>query len=58
MELKGEEYHKRVRQGFLAHAAVDPSRYVVVDASGTPDEVENAIWTIVERGLAIVREKA
>ena len=58
MELKGEEYHKRVRQGFLTHAATDPNRYVVVDASGTPDEVENAVRTIAERGLAIVWEKA
>ena len=47
MELKGEEYHQRVRQGFLTHAATDPSRYVVVDASGTPEEVEKAVLAVV-----------
>ena len=43
MERKGEEYHQRVRQGFLTHATTDPRRYVIVDASGSPDEVEHKI---------------
>ena len=49
MELKGEEYHQRVRQGFLTHAATDPSRYAIVDATGTPDEVEAAILAVLDR---------
>ncbi len=52
MELKGEAYHQRVRQGFLDHAATDPQRYVVVDASGTPDEIETVIRSTVETVLA------
>ena len=55
MELKGEEYHQRVRRGFLAHAATDPSRYAVVDAVGSPEEVEKAIMAIIE---ASVRKQA
>ena len=39
MELKGEEFHRRVRQGFLAQAQNQPDRYVVIDASGDPDAV-------------------
>jgi dTMP kinase len=36
MEMKGEEFHRRVRQGYLAQASSEPERYAVVDAS--PDE--------------------
>ena len=47
MERKGEEYHRRVREGFLKYAAAEPSRYVVIDATPSPDEVADAIWKIV-----------
>jgi len=46
MELKGEEYHRRVREGFLKYAAAEPQRYVVVDATPPLDEVADAIWRI------------
>lgn len=39
MEAKGESFHARVRQGYLDQASTDPGRYVVVDASKSPDEV-------------------
>jgi len=47
MERKGEEYHRRVREGFLKYAAAKPNRYVVIDATPSPDEVAHAIWQIV-----------
>jgi len=47
MERKGETYHRRVREGFLQYAAAEPNRYVVIDATPSPDEVADAIWTIV-----------
>ncbi len=39
MESKGAEFHKRVREGYLAEARRDPKHYLVVDASQTPDNV-------------------
>ena len=44
MEAKGEVYHRRVRDGFLAQAALEPERYHVVDASRSIEEVEQALW--------------
>ena len=48
MECKGETYHRLVREGVLKYAAAEPNRYIVVDATPPPDEVANAIWTIVD----------
>lgn len=40
IEAAGADLHRRVRQGFLALAARDPERYLVVPArSGSPDEI-------------------
>ena len=46
MERKGEEYHRRVREGFLEYAA-ESKRYIVIDATPSPNEVADAIWQIV-----------
>jgi len=39
MELKGAEFHRRVRQGYMDLAAGDPAGNMVIDASGSEDEV-------------------
>ena len=44
-------FHQRVRDGYLAMAAQDPSRWVVVDGSGTPDEVADAVAAAAEAAL-------
>ncbi len=36
-------FHRRVRDGFLALAAAEPGRFVVIDATGSPDDVERAV---------------
>lgn len=43
--LEGESvaFHESVRRGFLAIAAEEPGRVRVIDASGTPDEVAEAV---------------
>ncbi|MCR5413507.1 MAG: dTMP kinase [Kiritimatiellae bacterium] len=44
IELAGDTFHARLRKGFMELAAAEPDRISVVDASGTPDEVEERIW--------------
>ncbi len=43
IERAGDDFHARLRQGFLELAAANPSRIVTIDASGTPDEVARKI---------------
>ena len=52
MERKGEEYHRRVREGFLNYAAAEPDRYTIVDATPSPGEVADTLWTIVNQKIA------
>ena len=42
-------FHERVRQGYLALAKQEPGRIRVLDASGTPDEVQREIRNIVDK---------
>jgi dTMP kinase len=42
-------FHRRVREGFLALAADDPERFVVVDAGRPATEVALAVATAVDR---------
>ena len=53
MEGKGEEYHKRVRQGFLELAALDPERYFLLDASKSIEAVHLQIRNIVLQRLLL-----
>lgn len=39
MELKGEIFHRRVREGFLHQAENSPDTYLVIDASSDEDAV-------------------
>ncbi|QHC26210.1 dTMP kinase [Streptomyces sp. GS7] len=43
MESEPAEFHERVRAGFLALAAADPARYLVVDAGQEPEAVTTAV---------------
>jgi dTMP kinase len=40
-------FHERLRAGFLALAAAEPERYVVIDASAPADAVAAAVWSAV-----------
>ncbi|TDC79396.1 dTMP kinase, partial [Streptomyces hainanensis] len=42
LESESSEFHQRVRAGFLALAAADPARYLVVDAGQDPESVTTA----------------
>ncbi|MEY2405412.1 MAG: dTMP kinase [Acidimicrobiaceae bacterium] len=48
IESAGDAFHSRVEEGFLALAAADPARWVVIDASGSVDEVADAVWSALE----------
>lgn len=52
-EQEGLAFHTRVRDAFLALAAADPDRCVVVDAAGTPEEVAARIWAVVAQRFAL-----
>ncbi|MFW5732328.1 MAG: dTMP kinase [Planctomycetota bacterium] len=49
MEAKAREFHRRVRELFLAQAKQDPARCVVVDASGEPADVHQRVVKTVRR---------
>jgi dTMP kinase len=51
MELQGEEFHARVREGFLAEAQRHPGRIVVIDASQSIDRVQADLRLAAERIL-------
>jgi dTMP kinase len=51
IEAQDLEFHSRVRAGFLALAAADPRRWVVVDGSPAPDQVEEVVVEAVEHHL-------
>ncbi|HMO31059.1 dTMP kinase [Enterovirga sp.] len=44
-EGEGAAYHEKVRAAFLAIAAAEPERCVVVDGAASADEVSAAIWS-------------
>ncbi|MBX6369036.1 MAG: dTMP kinase [Rhodospirillales bacterium] len=50
-EKKERAFHERLRAGFLAIAAEEPERCAVIDASGSPEEVHEAIWQVVRARL-------
>lgn len=41
-------FHERARAGYLAMAAAEPERWVVLDASQSPDQIAEQVWRIVE----------
>ena len=47
MEQKGEEFHRRVRAGYLEQARLEPGRYAVVDASRSEDEVAEEVARVL-----------
>lgn len=46
--LEGLAFHRKVREGYLAQAASDPARWLIIDAALPPGEVVQGIWMAVE----------
>lgn len=51
LEAAGAAFHQRVREGFAALAAGDPERWVVVDATGSVEEVAERVWNAVSKRI-------
>ena len=52
MELAGDGFHRRVGDGYRALAAASPSRWIVVDGSGSVDDVAARVRAAVDARLA------
>lgn len=50
-ESKGQAFHERLREGFLAIAKAEPERCAVIDATGPLNAVEERVWAAVEARL-------
>lgn len=48
MEKAGDDFHFRLRQGFLELAAAEPERFSVVQADGGVEEVGEAVWNSIQ----------
>ena len=49
IELAGDEFHRKLREGFYALAAAESDRIHTIDASGTPDQVWEAVCRSLKR---------
>ena len=49
IEKAGDEFHARLRAGFVELAKAEPERIVTIDANGTPDEVWGLVWESMRR---------
>ena len=50
-EAERLEFHERVRAGYRALAAAEPTRFAVIDAAPGPDAVAEAVWGVVAKKL-------
>ena len=49
IEMKGSDFHRAVRQGFLDQAQREPQRHLVIDASADQDEVFSRLIDALRR---------
>ncbi len=52
LDAETQAFHERVRQGYLALAAIQPDRWVVLDATQPPDILEAQVWAAIEERLS------
>ena len=51
------EFHQRVRAGYHALAAAEPERWVVIDASQTPEKVQQDLRSAILARLRVSKEE-
>jgi dTMP kinase len=47
LESAGDDFHRRVHDGYLLQAMEDPDRWAIVDGSGPEEEVAAAVWAVI-----------
>lgn len=52
LDLESQEFHGRVRQGYLELARSEPGRFVVLDAAQPADVLQAQVWQAVSGRLA------
>lgn len=55
MERSGKEFFRRVREGYLALAALHPQRFVTLDASQPLERIHAAVWEHTARTYGRLR---
>ena len=50
-EAEALDFHKRLREAYLALAAREPDRCAVIDATSAPEHVADLIWAVVNARL-------
>jgi dTMP kinase len=51
MDQQAIDFHQRTRAGYLALAAAEPTRWVIVDAACPAPQVSDRVWQIVSEKL-------
>ncbi|PWT78336.1 MAG: dTMP kinase [Chloroflexi bacterium] len=51
LDAETSAFHELVRQGYLDIAAAEPERWIVLDATLSPDDLEQQIWGLVKDRL-------
>ncbi len=49
LDVKGLEYHKKIREGYLTIAKKYPNRIKVIDASKSPEEIAEEVYKIIKK---------
>jgi dTMP kinase len=57
-EAENVEFHRKLRDAYLAIAAEEPGRCVVIDAGGAKETVAREIWDVVKSRLEPARRVA
>ncbi|MBW1598010.1 dTMP kinase [Streptomyces sp. JJ38] len=57
LESESSDFHQRVRAGFLALAAADPARYLVVDAGQEPESVTGVVRHRLDQVLPLSEQE-
>ncbi|MEW5785086.1 MAG: dTMP kinase [Bacillota bacterium] len=49
IEIRNQDYHERVRRGYLILSELEPERFRVIDASLAPAEQQRIIWQEINK---------
>lgn len=53
LEAEAEDFHRRVVEGFRSMATAEPQRWIVVDGTGSPDEVAARVRAAVDERIEV-----